>query len=201
LHLDVVSCAACHAPKAKRVVALRLVEEGTGRTLTEREVGDLLGGNAGAAVDPSGNGMSGLELWSIMRRLESRRLASAAKLDIVGRLELARGIDAHRLADKSGAVRACEACHQAGSASFDRVALSLARDDGRPKRFEGAPGMLTDAASVVSIHGFYALGATRQGGLDWLLHPGSRRRPDGRRASSLIPPLGSARPQGRVKKP
>ena len=42
-------------------------------------------------------------------------------------------------------------------------------DVGRPKRFEGAPGMLTDAASVVSIHGFYALGATRHGVLDWAL--------------------------------
>jgi len=169
LHLDAVSCAACHAPLARRVVALRIVEEGTGRKLTEREVGDLLGGNAGTAVDPSGNGMSGLDLWSAMRRLESGRLASAAKLDIVGRLEVARGIDAHRLADKSGAVRDCGSCHTSGSTAFERVALSLARDDGRPKRFEGASGMLTDAASVVSIHGFYALGATRHGVLDWLL--------------------------------
>jgi hypothetical protein len=169
LHLDAVSCAACHAPRAKRVVALRLVEEGTGRQLTEREVVDLLGGTIALELDPAGNGIDGLELWSALRRIESLRLASAAKVDIVGRLEVARGIDAHRLADKSGAVRACESCHQAGSASFDRVALSLARDDGRPKRFEGAPGVLTDAASVVSIHGFYALGATRHGALDWLL--------------------------------
>ncbi len=169
LHLEVVSCAVCHAPRAQRVVALRLVEQGTGRMLTEREVGDLLGVGAAAALDPSGNGMSGLDLWSVMRRLESRRLASAARLDIVGRLEVARGIDAHRLADKSGAVRDCESCHRAGSTAFDRVALNLARDDGRPKRFDGAQGMLTDAASVVPIHGFYALGATRHGALDWLL--------------------------------
>ena len=46
-----------------------------------------------------------------MRRLESRRQASAEKLDIVGRLEVVRGIDAHRLAGKSGAVRDCESCH------------------------------------------------------------------------------------------
>lgn len=169
LHLEVVSCPACHAPRAKRVVALRLVEQGSGRTLTEREVADLLGGDAAAALDPSGNGMSGLDLWSVMRRLESRRLASAAKLDVVGRLEVARGVDAHRLADKAGAVRDCESCHTSGSTAFESVALSLARDDGRPRRFGGAQGMLTDAASVVPIHGFYALGATRQGALDWLL--------------------------------
>jgi hypothetical protein len=104
-----------------------------------------------------------------MRRLESLRLASAAKLNIVGRLEIARGVDAHRLADKSGAVRDCESCHTNGSKVFDQVALSLARDDGRPKRFNGGKGMLTDAASVVSIPGFYALGATRVTVLDWLL--------------------------------
>ena len=132
----------------------------TGRTLTEREVGDLLGGDVRAAFDPAGSGMSGLDLWSSMRRLESLRQSSAAKLDIVGRLEVVRGIDAHRLADKSGAVRACESCHTNGSTAFDRVALTLARDDGRPKRFDASQGMLTDAASVMSVHGFYALGAT-----------------------------------------
>ena len=169
LHLDAVSCASCHAPQAERVVALRLVEAGTGRALTEREVGALLGGDAAAAFNPAGSGMSGLNLWSAMRRLESLRATTAAKLDIVGRLEVVRGIDAHRLADKSCAVRACESCHTSGSRAFDQVALSLARDDGRPKRFTAASGMLTDAASVVSIHGFYALGATRHGALDWLL--------------------------------
>lgn len=169
LHLEVVSCASCHAPRAKRVVVLRLVEEGTGRRITEREIGDLFGSDVAQALDPAGDGIDGLELWSALRRIESLRLTAAAKVDVVGRLEVARGIDAHRLADKAGAVRDCESCHRAGADAFDRVALSLARDDGRPKRFEGAPGMLTDAASVVSVNGFYALGATRHGLLDWLL--------------------------------
>jgi hypothetical protein len=169
LHLKAVSCAACHAPLAQRVVALRVVEEGSGRQLTEREVGDLLGGDVAAAIDSAKGSESGLNLWTALRRLESRRLASAAKLDIVGRLEIARGLDAHRLADKSGAVRDCESCHTKGSQVFDQVALSLARDDGRPKRFEGDQAMLTDAASIVSVHGFYALGGTRIGVLDWLL--------------------------------
>jgi hypothetical protein len=169
LHLGAISCAACHAPQAERVVTLRLVEAGTGRTLTEREVGDLVGGDVRASFDPAGSGMSGLNLWSSMRRLESLRQSSAAKLDIVGRLEVARGLDAHRLSDKSGAVRACESCHTNGSTAFDRVALTLARDDGRPKRFDASQGMLTDAASVMSVHGFYALGATRHMVLDWLL--------------------------------
>jgi len=169
LHLGAISCAACHAPQAERVVALRLVEQDTGRTLTEREVVDLLGGDVRATIDPAGSGMSGLDLWSSMRRLESLRQSSASRLDIVGRLEIVRGIDAHRLSDKSGAIRACESCHTNGSTAFDRVALTLARDDGRPKRFDASQGMLTDSASVMSVHGFYALGATRHIVLDWLL--------------------------------
>jgi len=169
LHLNVVSCAACHAPTARRVVALRIVEQGTGRNLTEREVGDLFGGNVAQALDPTGEGIDGNGLWGALRRIESLRQDSAAKVDVVGRLEVARGVDAHRLAGKAVAVRACESCHENGSATFDRVAVSLARDDGRPKDFMGAPGMLTDSASLLSVHGFYALGATRHGVLDWLL--------------------------------
>jgi hypothetical protein len=169
LHLKAVSCAACHAPMAQRVVALRIVEEGSGRQLTEREVGDLIGGDVAAAINAAESSESGLNLYTAVRRLESSRLASAAKLDIVGRLEIARGVDAHRLAGKSGAVRDCESCHTKGSKVFDQVALSLARDDGRPKRFGGGQEMLTDAASIVSLQGFYALGATRIGVLDWLL--------------------------------
>jgi hypothetical protein len=169
LHLGAVSCAVCHAPKAERVVALRLVEVNTGRTLTEREIADLTGGDVRAAINAAGSGMNGLDLWTAMRRLESRRQASAEKLDIVGRLEVVRGIDAHRLAGKSGAVRDCESCHTRGSRAFESVALTLATDDGRPKRFDASPGLLTDAASVIPVHGFYAIGATRHVVLDWLL--------------------------------
>jgi predicted CXXCH cytochrome family protein len=169
LHLNAVSCAACHAPQAKRVVALRLVEEGTGRQLTEREVGELLGGEASAKLDPSGKGLDGLGLWSAIRELESHRDGSAAKLRVSGRLQVARGVDAHRLADKSGAIRDCETCHRADSPAFDKVALVLGRDDGRPKRFEGRPEILTDAAAVMSVSGFYALGGTRATVLDYLL--------------------------------
>ena len=168
LHLQAVSCAACHAPTAQRVVALRLAEVGTGRSLTEREVRELLGKDA-AALDPAGDGIDGRELWDAVHLLESRRLASAPKLEVVGRLEVARGASAHRLAGKASAVRSCDSCHDAGSKAFDRVALSLARDDGRPKNFTTAPGMLTEAGAVLAVPGFYALGGTRSVVLDWLL--------------------------------
>jgi len=168
LHLQVVSCAACHAPTAERVVALRLTEVGTGRTLTEREVKDLLGSDA-VKIDPTGDGIDARELWDTVNLLESRRLVSAPKLQVVGRLEVARGASAHRLAGKSGAIRSCESCHDAGSKAFDRVALSLARDDGRPRDFNGTPRMLSEAGALLSVHDFYALGGTRSVILDWML--------------------------------
>jgi hypothetical protein len=169
LHLEAVSCAACHAPKGQRVVALRLEDEQTGRRLTEREVGDLLGSSVAQALDPTGRGISSLDLWTAMRQLETRRQASAAKLRIVGRLEVARGTDAHRLAVKGAAVRDCESCHRSGAAAFEQVALSLARDDGRPKDFNGSPKMLTEAGAMLSVHDFYAMGGTRSVILDWML--------------------------------
>jgi predicted CXXCH cytochrome family protein len=168
LHLQSVSCAACHAPTAQRVVALRLTEKGTGRTLTEREVKELLGSDY-AKIDATGDGIDGVELWNAVNLLESRRLTTDAKLEIVGRLEVARGAAAHRLADKAGAVRSCESCHEGGSKTFDRVSLSLARDDGRPKDFGGTPRMLSEAGAVLSVRDFYALGGTRSVVLDWLL--------------------------------
>jgi len=134
-----------------------------GRQLTEREVGDLVGGDVAAAITSAGSSESGLNLWAAMRRLESRRLSSAAKLHIVGRLEIARGIDAHRLADKSGAVRDCESCHTNGSKVFDQVRAEPGPGRRPSEALQRRPGMLTDAASVLSIHGFYALGATRVG--------------------------------------
>jgi predicted CXXCH cytochrome family protein len=168
LHLQAVSCAACHAPTAGRVVSLRLAEVGTGRSLTEREVRELLGSDA-AALDPAGDGIDGRELWDAVNLLESRRLASDAKLEIVGRLEVARGASAHRLAGKAGAVRSCDSCHDADAKAFDTVALSLARDDGRPKDFKGTPRLLTEAGAALSVRDFYALGGTRSIVLDWLL--------------------------------
>ena len=169
LHLDAVSCAACHAPLAKRMVSLRVVEEGSGRAVTRREVAGLLGGDAALALDPAGDGIDGAELWSFLRRLEGERKQGLPGVSLAGRLEVTRGVDAHRLAGKAEAVRRCETCHQAGSAFFSQVAVKLAGDDGRPVRHAGAPGVLVSAASVLPMGGFYALGSTRIGVLDWLL--------------------------------
>lgn len=169
LHLDAVSCAACHAPLAKRMVALQLVEKGSGRAVTEREVASLLGGDAARALDPAGDGIDGAELWSFLRRLEAGRADGLPGVALAGRLQVARGIDAHRLAGKAEAVRRCETCHQAGSSFFSQVAVRLAGEDGRPTRHAGAPGVLHAAASVIPVKGFYALGSTRTRALDWLL--------------------------------
>jgi hypothetical protein len=169
LHLDMVSCAACHAPAARRVVTLRLVEEGSGRTLTQREIGDLLGPEAARSLEGAAPGLDGMGLWNLMRRIEKLRGESAAKISIAGRLDVARGADAHRLADKTGAVRACQSCHESGSPIFDSVVLSVSGPDGRPQSIDAAPGVLTDAGSMLAVPRFYALGGTRQVILDWLL--------------------------------
>lgn len=167
LHLEAVSCAACHAPEARRMVALRIVDAGSGRTLAEREVTSLLGREAAEALDPAGDGIGGLELWSFLRSVDRRR-ANAPVL-VAGRLELVRGVDAHRLASRGSAVRRCERCHSSGSSFFATVAVKLADDEGRPLRYEAESGLLASPASIVPIRSFYALGGTRVVVLDAML--------------------------------
>jgi hypothetical protein len=169
LHLEAVACAVCHAPLARRVVALRIVEEGTGRQLPEREVQGLLGGQVGAVLAREGGELDGAALWSFLRQLESGRESNAAGLDLAGRLELVRGVDAHRLAAKGEAVRRCENCHEAGGDRVTRVAVLVLGDQGRSTRYPGARGVLTAAASMVPIAQFYTLGSSRVAALDWLL--------------------------------
>lgn len=168
LHLDAVSCAVCHAPEAKRVIALRFIDGKTGRAFSESEIAGLLGKEFERIRNPKGDGLDGLELWSLLTELQ-RRQGAGAGVNITGRLEVARGLDAHRLADKAQAVRRCENCHQAGSTFFGQVAVKLAGNDGHAAQYPTAPGILVSVASVLPVSGFYALGSTRIGLLDYLL--------------------------------
>jgi len=84
-------------------------------------------------------------------------------------MEVTRGVDAHRLAPSSEAVRSCESCHQGGAEAFQNVTVSISRPDGRKQRFEADKTILSSAISVDSIGGFYAPGGTRIKLLDGLL--------------------------------
>lgn len=165
-HLEVVSCAACHAPMAERRIDLQLYDK-----LTQTPVGN--DENHGALkvrldeIDEAGDGLDPVELWKLVRQTSQE--GKSTDVTLRGRMEVTSGADAHRLAVKASAVRECESCHIQGSSAFENVTVSINRPDGRKQRYEADNDVLTSVVSVDSIGGFYAAGGTRIKLLDGLL--------------------------------
>ena len=166
MHMSSVSCAACHSPEAERRVDLLLYDN-----LAQVPVG-ANGDDAGIKsrlreIDASEDGLDPLELWKLVRL--SSRDGQSTDVTLRGRMEVTHGVDAHRLAPRSEAVRSCESCHQGDSDAFQNVTVSISLPDGRKQRFEADKEVLSSAISVDSVGGFYAPGGTRIKLLDGLL--------------------------------
>ena len=166
LHLQTISCAACHAPGAKRRVDLRLYDSTAQRRMTEKEGVPQFETRA-RAVDTEGKGLNTNELQRLLREFDRDGMEGKAVLR--GRLEVDSGVDAHQLADKTKAVAQCESCHRAGSDPFQKVTISITGPDGRPVRYAAHREVLSSAISVESIGGFYVIGGTRIKLLDILV--------------------------------
>lgn len=166
LHLDVVSCAACHAPMAERRINLELYDKLTqlpvGQNDSHAEFEERL-----RTIDETGDGLDPEELWRLVR--ESGRDGQATDVTLRGRMEVSTGAEAHQLAIKASAVRNCDSCHQKGSGAFENVVVSITRPDGRKLRYRVDRQILSSIASVNSVGDFYALGGTRIKLLDVLL--------------------------------
>jgi hypothetical protein len=84
-------------------------------------------------------------------------------------MEVSTGVEAHRLAPRSEAVRSCDSCHQGGANGFQNVTVSITTPDGRKQRFNADKKVLSSVVSVDSVGDFYAPGGTRIRLLDGLL--------------------------------
>ena len=166
MHMESVSCAACHSPMAERRVDLQLYDK-----LDQVPVG--LGDNHEAVsrklaeIDSDGDGLDPVELWKLVRRTSED--GKATDVTLRGRMEVTTGVEAHRVAPRAQAVRSCESCHDSGSGAFENVTVSISRPDGRKQRVEADKEILSSAISVDSVGGFYAPGGTRIKLLDGLL--------------------------------
>jgi len=118
------------------------------------------------SVDADGNGLDARELLNLANRLKAA--GGGAERTFRGRIELRDGVEAHRLADKGGAIRACDSCHQAGAEPFRYVAVSVTGPDGRPLRHAVRPQVLNSPQAFVALPAFYAVGGTRSTLLDAL---------------------------------
>jgi ssDNA-binding Zn-finger/Zn-ribbon topoisomerase 1 len=165
-HFETVSCPACHAPAAKRKVDLRLYDSVTKQRVAEKEGVPQFEGRVRSA-DAKGAGLDAMALHSLLR--EFNREGIDNKTTLRGRLEVSTGVEAHRLMDKSQAIRDCAKCHQQGADAFQSVTVSIVGPDGRRVRYGAKPEVLNSMISVDSVGGFYAIGGTRIKLLDWLL--------------------------------
>ena len=165
VHHESVSCAACHAPAALRMVDLRLYDPAT-RTWATEKPGEPWFGKLAKSVDADGNGLDARELFDLVRKINPE--GSAAPKTFRGRIELRNNVEAHRLSDRAGAIRACEVCHREGAEPFRNVAVSVNGPDGRPLRHGAKPEILGSASAVASLPEFYAIGGTRSPLLDAL---------------------------------
>lgn len=154
-HFEAVACAACHAPDAQRRVELRLHDVATGRRIGQQNGAAEFGRRAQAAA--LGGRLDAESLWLLLR--EVNQGGTEGKASLRGRVEAASGVEAHRLADKTRAVRDCANCHRDGA--FGAVTVSVLGADGRPVRFDVHKEVLSSATSVETVRAFYAIGATR----------------------------------------
>lgn len=165
-HMQSVGCAACHSPEAGLRVDLQLFDR-----LADTAVGS---GEEYSAfregldeIVAKGDDLGSLDLWKLVRLTKQ----DGKDTDVIlrGRMEVATGMDAHRLADSSQAVRSCESCHESASEAFQNVTVSITRPDGRRERFAADADVLSSIISVDSVSDFYAPGGTRIKLLDYLL--------------------------------
>ena len=166
LHQEIVSCAACHAPAAARMIDLRLYDGATKNWVTETEGAPLFEQMARSA-DADDNGLDAGELRNLLR--EINRDTTAIPMTLRGRVELRTGVEAHRLAAKAHAIKTCDNCHRYGAEPFQNVTVSVTGPDGRLVRYPALKEVLGSALSVESLPEFYAIGGTRSPILDALL--------------------------------
>jgi len=166
LHLEVVSCAACHAPAAQRMVDLRLYDGVAKKWVAEKEGRPEFEPMA-RAVDTDNNGLDVMELRKLLGQIN--RDEAAQPKNLRGRIELRTGVEAHQLSGKLQAIKDCAICHQQGAEPFQNVTVSMVSAEGKPLRYKAQKEVLSSVLSVDSLREFYAVGGTRNALLDGLL--------------------------------
>jgi len=164
LHFEVVSCPACHAPKAQRKVDLMLFDSKDAQPLGSEQVGVPL---FEASSKSDSKGIDAQTLATLLQTLN--RSGLSGKTVLRGRLEAASGPESHMLTDKSQAISDCRTCHSSGSQPFESVTISVVEPQGQRVGYGVNAEVLNSVVSVESIGGFYAIGGTRIKVLDILL--------------------------------
>lgn len=160
-HLDIVSCAVCHAPFAQRRFDLHLYDN----VAQQPVAGDESLQQQLQAIEEEGIPGDPLEIWK-------SRMGDGQQSDHISlrsRMEVISGIAAHQVANKSFAVRTCDSCHEPNSRESQNVTVSFTQADGRRQTVQADREILKAVMPIESISDFYALGGNPSKILDYLL--------------------------------
>jgi len=165
-HLDIVSCAVCHAPFAKRKFDLHLYDNVAQVPLAMKDGDAPIQEQLQAIVEEGVEG-DPLEIWKARGGFDQE--GQAVDISLRSRMEVMSGVAAHQIASKSFAVRTCDSCHEPGWRQKQNVTVSITQPDGRRQSFEANREALSSVKAIETISDFYALGGKPSKLLDILL--------------------------------
>jgi len=166
-HLDIISCAVCHAPFARRKFDLHLYDNVSKIPVSQREGDDSIQQQMQAMQKTGGSVVDMLTNWRAKQ--DDDKQSSSSNISIRGRMEVQSGVAAHQIASKSFAVRTCDSCHKDDARQRQNVTLTITKADGRTESFAADKEVLEAVTAVNSISDFYALGGNPNKLLDILL--------------------------------
>jgi hypothetical protein len=165
-HLDIVSCAVCHAPFAKHRFDLHLYDNIAQVPVGQQESYKLFQQQL-KEIEEAGGNVDPLAVWKLVEESNMENLPS--DISLRGRMEVRSGIWAHQIAPKAFAVRTCDSCHKSDNRQALDVTVSVPQQDGRIQRYKADRENLGTDDSIDSISDFYALGGNPNKLLDILL--------------------------------
>jgi hypothetical protein len=158
LHFDMVSCPACHTPRAQRMVNLILYNSATQKE-TSRSAGIPEFENLSGTANAKRAGLDSATLGTLLGALNRQDVEG--KTAIRGRLEVRTGIEDHELTFAANAIGTCDTCHRQGAAAFQSVEVSVAGPAGMPIHYDASKDVLSSVFTLDAVGGFYAIGGSR----------------------------------------
>jgi hypothetical protein len=159
-HFDVVSCAACHSPDAKRRIYLTLYNQKTEKPLPEEELVKLLDTEPRKlkeGFDPNKDGkVDGQDLLKIFGNLFSKGVSTT----FMGTMDVSNSVESHMIAPKAEAVKNCEKCHIPGTEFYNDVFVAVKKSNGKPILIPAEKDTVRSVFSIIPVRKFYAIGGS-----------------------------------------
>jgi hypothetical protein len=161
-HLDIVSCAVCHAPFAKHRFDLHFYDNVAQAPLGNEEGHEAFQQQLKLLEEQEGS-IDPLEVWKL---IEEKTKTAPSNVSLRGRLEVMSGVWAHQIAPKSFAVRTCDSCHLPGHRQRMGVTVSVPQAGGTVRKFDTSAVDLATVGTDDSTSKFFGVRSVQSKLLD-----------------------------------